>query len=297
MNTSGQYLGRFAPSPSGELHFGSLVAAMASYCDAKHNHGQWLVRIDNIDPPREVSGATNSIIESLKAFGLNWDNDILMQADRSDAYRSALNTLSAANLLYCCSCIRRDLKAFQHYPGRCVPASLPSAQNDVMNRLNEGAALTSIRMRIQGTVRFIDLCHGPIETDFNQTPDDPILVRKDGLFSYALACAIDDADGITHVVRGSDLLGTTSHQIAIMHGLGMTVPQYAHIPLATGLDGHKLSKQTHAAALDPQNAIALLGESWVHLGQDRFTFSTTGEFWNAAVSRWQLSKVNSAIGS
>ena len=269
---------------------------MASYCDAKHNHGKWLVRIDNIDPPRELTGATDSIIESLSAFGFAWDNDILMQADRSDAYRAALHSLSAANLLYCCSCIRRDLKAYQHYPGFCVPASLPSAQSDVMDRLGKRDALTSVRMRINDSVTFVDLCHGPIETDFNQTPDDPILIRKDGLFSYALACAIDDADGITHVVRGSDLLDTTSHQIAIMRTLGMTIPQYAHIPLATGLDGHKLSKQTHAAVLDPQNALALLRESWAHLGQDPFTFSTTGEFWNAAISRWQLSKVSSAIG-
>ncbi len=295
MNASGQYLGRFAPSPTGELHFGSLVAAMASYCDAKHNHGKWLVRIDNIDPPRELSGAIASIIESLTVFGFRWDNEIVMQADRSNVYRAALNDLSAANLLYCCSCIRRDLKAYQHYPGICVPASLASAQSDVMTRLDEGAALTSVRMRTDGIVHFTDLCHGPIETNFNQTPDDPILLRKDGLFSYALACAVDDADGITHVVRGSDLLDTTSHQIAIMQALGKTAPQYAHIPVATGLDGQKLSKQTHAAVLDPQNAIALLGESWAHLGQDPFTFSTTGEFWNAAVSRWQLSKVRIAI--
>ncbi len=269
---------------------------MASYCDAKHNHGKWLVRIDNIDPPRELTGATDSIIESLSAFGFVWDGNILLQSNRSDVYRAALHSLSAANLLYCCSCIRRDLKPHKHYPGFCVPTSLASAQSDVMDRLSVREASTSIRIRIKDSVRFVDLCHGLIETNLDQTPDDPILIRKDGLFSYALACAIDDADGITHVIRGSDLLDTTSHQIAIMQALNMAPPQYAHIPLATGLDGHKLSKQTHAAVLDPQNALALLGESWAHLGQDPFTFSTIGEFWNAAISRWQLNKVSSAIG-
>lgn len=269
---------------------------MASYCDAKHNHGKWLVRIDNIDPPREAPGATHAIAESLKAFGFHWDNDILLQSNRTLAYRAALNKLSAANLLYCCSCSRRDLKSFQHYPGFCVPSSLSSAQEGVQARLNEAAASTSVRMRIDFIVRFTDQCHGPIETDFIHTPDDPLLYRKDGLFSYALACAIDDAEGITHVVRGSDLLETTSHQIAIMQALDMPVPQYAHIPLATDSQGHKLSKQAHAAVLDPKNAIALLGESWAHLRQAPFSFSTTGEFWNAAVSRWQLNKVCNATG-
>ena len=296
MNNSGQYLGRFAPSPTGELHFGSLVAAMASYCDAKHNHGKWLVRIDDIDPPREVTGATDSIIDSLKALGFRWDDEVLLQSRRTHLYRAALNKLSAANLLYCCSCSRRDLADYQHYPGFCVPVSLPSAQDAVLNRLNEADAPTSVRMRIDFVVRFTDQCHGPIEADFINTPDDPLLFRKNGLFSYALACAVDDADGITHVVRGNDLLNTTSHQIAIMQALDMPVPQYAHIPLATDSQGHKLSKQTHAAVLDPKNAIALLAESWAHLRQDPFSFSTTGEFWNAAVSRWQLSKVSGAIG-
>ena len=183
---------------------------------------------------------------------------------------------------------------YQHYPGFCVPSSLSLAQDDVQNRLKLTDAPTSIRLRINNTARFTDQFYGSIDNDFSKTPDDPVLYRKNGLFSYALACAVDDADGITHVVRGSDLLSTTSHQVAIMQALELPVPHYAHIPLATDSSGIKLSKQTHAAVLDSQNAIALLGESWAHLRQEPFSFSTTDEFWNAAVLRWQLDKVSSA---
>jgi len=273
MNDQGQYLGRFAPSPTGELHFGSLVAAMASYCDAKHNLGEWLLRIDDIDPPREANGATQSIINTLKAFGFAWDREVLLQSTRSGAYRAALNTLSQHQLLYCCTCSRRDLSGSQHYPRHCLPDSLATAQATVMERLTQSATDTSVRLHIRDAA------------------DDPVLLRKDGLFAYALACAIDDADGITHVVRGADLLNATSHQVAVMRALGVKPPQYTHIPIATDSQGQKLSKQTQATVLDPQNAIALLTESWAFLGQESFAFNTIGEFWDAAISRWQINKL------
>jgi glutamyl-Q tRNA(Asp) synthetase len=263
---------------------------MASYCDARHNQGQWLLRIDDIDPPREAEGATRNIIKTLKAFGFLWDEEILFQSNHTVSYQTALQQLSTNHLLYCCTCTRAKLAGMKHYPGYCLPAQLAKAQTDVLDRLQRQADDSCLRLHIDSAVEFTDRLHGPITTQFNHTPDDPVLYRKDGLYSYTLACAIDDADGITHVVRGSDLIGTTAHQVALMQALDLPHPIYAHIPVATNALGQKLSKQTQAAVLDIQNAIALLGEAWLFLGQAPFRFSSIGEFWNEAIALWQIEK-------
>ncbi len=290
MTKTGHYRGRFAPSPTGELHFGSLVAAMASYCDARHNHGEWLLRIDDIDPPREAPGATSRIISTLEAFGFEWDDDIRFQANRTVQYQTALQQLNANHRLYCCTCTRAELAGLKHYPGTCLPKQLAQVEQEVDHRLQQQSEESCVRVHIDACVEFTDRLHGPVTTHFDRMANDPVLYRKDGLFSYTLACAVDDANGITHVVRGSDLLGTTAHQIALMQALSLTHPIYAHIRVATNAQGQKLSKQTQAAVLDTRNAIALLGDAWLFLGQAPFTFYSIGEFWNEAFALWQIEK-------
>lgn len=253
------YIGRFAPSPSGPLHFGSLVAAVGSYLQAKSQHGIWQVRIEDIDPPREVAGASEDILQTLQAYGLLWDGDVIYQHQRSQAYEAILEVLTKQNLCYACSCTRKMIKQQGGvYQGQCRDKQHSPMANSL--RIN----LSSIRHK---TTHFNDKLQGLIELDPNQVDDDFIIKRKDGLYAYNLAVVIDDIEqGVTEVVRGADLISTTGKQISLYQLLGAKVPDYVHLPLAVTAPGFKLSKQNHATAVDKKNPLPTLLKVLAFLG-------------------------------
>jgi glutamyl-Q tRNA(Asp) synthetase len=247
------YRGRFAPSPTGALHFGSLVTAVASFLDARAAGGEWSVRIEDLDTPRVVPGSADLILRTLESFGFEWDGPVLYQSSRNEAYSAAAERLTAAGLAYPCSCSRSEIQAAQparggaadelFYPGWCRNG--PRAPE-------RGVAL---RFRApDAPIRFEDLIQGAVCIDLATECGDFVIVRRDGLFAYQLAVVVDDAEqGITHVVRGADLLHSTPRQIAIQRALALAQPTYAHVPLATDQNGIKLSKSAGAGAVDLDN--------------------------------------------
>ncbi|MFN7924146.1 MAG: tRNA glutamyl-Q(34) synthetase GluQRS [Bryobacteraceae bacterium] len=231
-----RYRGRFAPSPTGPLHFGSLVAAVGSYLDAKSHGGEWLVRMEDLDKPREAPGAADAILRCLERMGFEWDGAVMYQSYRTDAYREALERLVRAGAAFACSCSRRD--AGDVYPGTCRAGAKGEARSWRFRVGNEPVAFTD---RVQG--RF--------EQSLETGVGDFVLLRADGIFAYQLAVVVDDAEqGITDVVRGADLLDSTPRQIALAKSLGVATPEYLHLPLVLGPDGQKLSKQTLAPAVE-----------------------------------------------
>ncbi len=248
--SSGKYIGRFAPSPTGPLHFGSLVAALASYLDARKHNGRWLVRMDDIDPPREEVGAADTILRQLSDHGLHWDGTVLYQSQRSHAYQDELQRLQKAGLAYPCDCSRQQVRAMGSvYNGHCRGREMPPAQ-DYAIRVVTGD---------RSTIRINDLFQGMQEWDLASTTGDFIIQRRDRLFAYQLACALDDIhQGITYIIRGSDLLDSTPRQIWLMQLSGATPPIYGHIPVVTDTTGQKLSKQNLAPAIDTTQALANL---------------------------------------
>ncbi|SGY93222.1 Glutamyl-Q tRNA(Asp) synthetase [Moritella viscosa] len=245
---SNSYVGRFAPSPSGPLHFGSLIAAVGSYLQAKSNQGTWLVRIEDLDPPREVSGASANILATLDAFGLHWDGDVIYQSQRSSAYQEAIAQLSQQSLTYYCHCTRKQIQAQGvFYQGQCKHKQL---------------AANNAALRVTTTVpvyHFMDELHGKIEIEKALAAEDFIIHRKDGLFAYNLAVVVDDIyQGITQVVRGADLIEPTGRQLYLFEQFSQPAPSYLHLPLVSNADGSKLSKQNHAPGLDISQAKALL---------------------------------------
>jgi len=244
------YIGRFAPSPSGPLHLGSLVSALASYLDAKQHSGKWLVRIEDIDPPREQAGADQLILQCLQAHGLEWDGEVRYQSQQSSRYRDRLDTLSKADLSYYCSCTRARLKTLNHvYDGHCRGQKIPPSDPTAI-RLN-----TEHAKRIaNGWESFEDLIQGSQPDDSLQRGDF-IIHRKDGLFAYNMAVVSDDIDQmVTHIVRGIDLLDTTNQQRLLHQQFTQTEIVYAHIPVIVDEQQRKLSKQNHAPALINENA-------------------------------------------
>ncbi|MDD1782307.1 tRNA glutamyl-Q(34) synthetase GluQRS [Enterovibrio sp. ZSDZ35] len=252
------YVGRFAPSPSGPLHFGSLVAAVGSYLQAQANHGSWLVRIEDIDPPREVAGSADAILRTLDAYSLHWDGGILYQHTRHDAYQAQIEDWLKSGEAYYCQCTRRQIKdAGGLYAGTCRERQLSS----------NGA---SVRVKIDNpVVEFTDIKHGLIKLDLSMASEDFIIKRRDGLFAYNLAVVLDDIyQNVTQVVRGADLIEPTGRQVSLYQKLGKTPVSYLHLPLALNADGNKLSKQNHAPAIDNNNpgpameaAMAFLGHA------------------------------------
>ena len=241
---SNSYVGRFAPSPSGPLHFGSLIAAVGSYLQAKANQGTWLVRIEDLDPPREVAGAAANILTTLEAFGLHWDREVIYQSQRSSAYNDAIAQLSQQHLTYFCNCSRKQIHAQgDFYQGQCKHKQLTP----------DNAAL---RVTTTAPVNyFIDELHGKINIDKELAAEDFIIHRKDGLFAYNLAVVVDDIyQGITQVVRGADLIEPTGRQLYLFTQFAQLAPSYLHLPLASNADGSKLSKQNHAPGLDISQA-------------------------------------------
>jgi glutamyl-Q tRNA(Asp) synthetase len=279
-----RYRGRFAPSPSGDLHFGSLIAAVASYLDAKAHHGQWLVRIENIDPPREQPHADRAILKTLEAFGLYWDESVRYQANHYDTYQQVLAELHAKALCYYCHCTRAQIKAHQGiYPGTCRHKNL-SPNSAAVRLVNQ-----------QPIISYQDIFQGEIHADRAFAAQDFILKRRDGLYAYQLAVVVDDAaQGITHVVRGADLLMPTVWQLSLFKTLGQKPPQYGHVPLAVTSKGFKLSKQNHAPALNCQHPQPELLKALSFLGLplvSELSDATVEEILNWAINHWQREHV------
>lgn len=252
------YIGRFAPSPTGPLHFGSLLAALASFLDARAHQGQWLLRIENIDPPREVAAGVHCIPETLLQFGLVWDGDITWQSNNGRRYQNTLTQLSQQHLTYPCSCSRKDIRirtGHSEYDSYCA-THVPQHARTAIRLAAQKLPILPFQDRIQGEIA------APTHLE------DAILRRREGLWSYLLAVVSDDiAQGITHVVRGQDLLYETFKQQQLYAALGATTPLFAHIPLACASNGQKLSKQNLAPALAPAQASQLLLQALHFLGQ------------------------------
>ena len=250
------YRGRFAPSPTGDLHPGSLLAALGSWLLARAHGGQWLVRIEDIDPPREVPGAADRQLADLAAFGLRPDGPVVRQSTRHALYRDALDRLLAGGQAFACHCSRSELAATGGLHRRCV-ARRPRPHPAIRLRVPDGTR-----------VAFDDLVQGPQEQDVAAAAGDFVLLRADGCWAYQLAVVVDDADqGITDVVRGADLLDSTPRQILLRRALGLPTPRYAHLPLLLDAGGRKLSKSDAATPLDPANPLPALRAAWVALGQ------------------------------
>lgn len=252
------YRGRFAPSPTGALHFGSLVAAVGSWLVARHAGGQWLLRVEDIDPLREVEGSAEGILEALKAFGFDADEPVLFQSQRSGAYEAAFEHLRYAGHVFPCWCSRADLAAHGglHRDGQCIARPDP-------------ARAPAWRLRSPDrTIHWVDDLQGPQAENLRDVAGDFVIRRVEGLWAYQLACVVDDGfQGITHVVRGADLLDSTARQIYIQELLGLPHPGYLHLPLVLDAHGKKLSKSEKALPVDPAAPLPALRRALAWLGQ------------------------------
>ena len=257
--------GRFAPTPSGPLHFGSLVAALASYCQARAQGRRWLLRIEDVDTPRVVAGAETLILQALEAFGFEWDGAVLRQSERFDVYREHLHRLLEQGDCFACECSRRSLREQgvasgvlgQIYPGNCRAKNLSRDGHSI--RINTAGA---------GVIGFTDRVYGAFALDLEREVGDFVLRRRDGIYAYHLAVVVDDAlQGIDEVVRGADLLENTCLHLYLQQRLGFVTPEYLHLPLVNNADGVKLSKQTGATPLDHRQPSRLLLAALRHLGQ------------------------------
>ena len=283
-------VGRFAPSPTGPLHFGSLVAALASRCDARAAGGRWLVRIEDVDEPRAVPGAERGILATLDRYGFASDGPIVRQSDRAAHYARAIAALDVRGLAYPCACSRRELEAApvspageRVYPGTCRDGLPPDRAS---------RAQRSIRMRVgDAVVAFVDRLQGPQRQDLAREVGDFVVRRADGLAAYQLAVVVDDAaQQVTDVVRGADLLASTPRQIHLQRALGSATPSYLHVPVAINAAGEKLSKQTLARALPDEPLPALLA-AWRFLEQPPIEPATLAEFWSRAIAAWSPARL------
>jgi len=274
------YTGRFAPSPTGDLHFGSLLAAVASYLQARRQSGQWLVRIDDIDPPREIEGSADRILKDLSAFGMRSDREVLYQSKRTSAYRAACQQLLDQGLAYYCGCTRAELKPGDAYPGTC------------RNGVPSGKQARSVRLRTdRARTEFRDGVQGQQSSELESEQGDFVIWRADGLPAYQLAAALDDVQqGITEVVRGADLLDSTFRQIHVQRALGLPSPAYAHVPVVS-INGEKLSKRLNSDPLAGSDPVLALYRALRFLGQDPPRESGLGELWTWAEGNWDLARV------
>jgi glutamyl-Q tRNA(Asp) synthetase len=289
------YVGRFAPSPTGPLHFGSLVAAIASWLDARAAGGRWLVRIEDVDTPRTVAGATDAILATLHALGLEWDGDVMRQGERGARYAEVLERLRRDRALFRCACSRREIadSAVRGPEGAVYPGTCREDREAFMREALPRMTSCAIRYAVPpGFVAFDDRVQGRVAQDVAREIGDFVLVRRDGLFAYQFAVVVDDADqGVTDVVRGADLLASTPRQILLQRALGFEQPRYLHLPIALDANGEKLSKQTLAKPIEVDNAagsIALaldfLGQPAVDRGAPRDMLSQAIRLWDAAAS-------------
>jgi len=301
LNSTTEYRGRFAPSPSGELHFGSLVAALASYLQAKKNKGKWFVRIEDIDKPREQTGAVEQILSGLTSFGMNWDvdeltaapvgqntNNCLVQSCRIKRYEKVLEYLISLNRVYACTCTRKQIKASGGiYLGECKDKGLPIEVNQNQH---------SLRLHLPELVnQFEDLLHGLVTQPIDTFNEDFIVKRKDQLFAYQLVVVVDDIDqGITEVVRGADIMPLTFRQISLYRLLNVPAPRYLHLPLAVNKPGFKLSKQNHAQGINQENPIPELIQALEFLGlpiHKLQSVTSVDEIISWAVQHWSVDHI------
>jgi glutamyl-Q tRNA(Asp) synthetase len=259
-----EYVGRFAPSPTGPLHFGSLVAALASYMEARSAKGKWLLRIEDLDLPREQPGAADQILRALERLGFEWDGPVLRQSARLERYRAVLEDLLRRGFAYPCGCSRKELEdsalaidGSRIYPGTCRHGLAP------------GKSPRALRLRTHAApIGFDDLIQGPMQQRVEREVGDFVLKRADGVYAYQLAVVVDDLDqGVTDVVRGADLLDSTARQIHLQRILGAPTPRYAHVPVAVDAAGQKLSKQTGATPIDIADPARELARARRFLGQ------------------------------
>ncbi len=282
-----RYIGRFAPTPSGALHFGSLIAALGSYLDARAHSGEWHLRIEDVDPPRVVAGSADSILRTLEAFGFEWDGPVVYQSRRGDAYAAAITQLLDTGLLYGCDCTRKQLKENPRvgvdgpvYPGTCRNRGLPL----------QGA----LRLRLHDQrIVFNDRLAGRVACNVASECGDFVVRRADGVYTYQLAVTVDDAElGVSHIVRGADLLASTPRQIVLQQALHLPTPAYLHLPVALNAEGGKLSKQTLAAPLRDQDPLPALVQAAEFLGLAiRHEIGSVAAFWQRARQLWQLDKL------
>jgi glutamyl-Q tRNA(Asp) synthetase len=285
------YRGRFTPTPSGPLHFGSMVAAVGSYLDAKSHGGTWSLRIDDLDALRVAPGSVDSIFRCLEKFAMSWDDEVVFQSKRTDAYRAAFERLRDAGLVYGCACSRRQVEETAPdgsggpiYPGTC------------RNGLPRGSQARAWRVRSDSPqIEFTDLLQGQIRQDLAHDVGDFVLLRADQVHAYHLACTVDDAaEGITHVVRGADLLASTPRQIHLQRLLSLPTPAYLHLPVALNAAGEKLSKQTLARPVDTtQPASVLVGilRFLAHPPPPEFGADDLTGLWAWATQNWQRERL------
>jgi glutamyl-Q tRNA(Asp) synthetase len=284
LSPTGSYVGRFAPTPSGDLHLGSLYTAVASFLDARAQGGRWLLRIEDLDRPREAAGSAARILQTLQAFGFEWDGEAVRQRDRIDRYAQALQTLRDRNLTFECSCSRLRLEDESRYPGTC------------RKRLSTPGKPTATRLRVEpGFILFRDRIQGTYRQDVAGAVGDVILRRRDHIFAYLLAVVVDDAaQAVTHVVRGADLLDNTPRQIYLQQLLGLPLPAYAHVPVLTEPDDTKLAKSRRSVRLDGAEALPQLLTVFSMLGlapPDSLAAGSLREAWAWGIERWDIEKV------
>jgi len=292
-----RYRGRFAPSPTGPLHFGSLVAATGSFLEARTRGGTWLVRMEDLDPPRTVPGAASDILRTLQACGMEWDGEVVYQSARSDTYHSALHRLREKGLVYPCACSRREIADSAVagvegpvYPGTCRAGLAPDRPARALRIDTRGAAVT-----------FDDALQGRIAHDLEKESGDFVLYRADDVYAYQLAVVVDDAEqDITDVARGADLLASTPRQIYLQQLLGLRQPRYMHLPVAVNTAGEKLSKQTLAAPVEAAKPLPALVAALSFLGQQPprdLARATVKELWNWALQNWNMTRVPRVVSA
>ncbi len=285
------YCGRFAPSPTGPLHFGSIVSAVGSFLQAKVNNGKWLVRIEDIDPPREVKGATDAILHSLEALGLYWDDTVLYQSKQIDVYIHAIEQLKHQDRLFPCTCSRKSIeialanKPLKVYPGLCRNNQFSAQRNNF-----------AFRVKVDGRdIEFTDALQGTLKQQLDKDVGDFIIRRVDGLIAYQLAVVVDDAQQkITEVVRGADLFDNTPRQMFLQQLLSLPNVSYVHLPLALDSKGHKISKQAQAPSIDIQKPVACLYQALQFLGQNpppQLRLDNLDHLWQWALSNWKLNRI------
>ena len=288
------YRGRFAPSPTGPLHLGSLATALGSWLDARAHGGKWLIRIEDVDTPRTIPGADRIILQQLQACGLEWDEEVVWQSQRTPFYQEALNRLIEKEEVYACQCSRKHIEEILQqqgillrpnqelvYPGTCLKKHLAFEHHAIR-----------IELPTACQIEFIDRRLGTQSQDLTHEVGDFVLRRADGLFTYQLAVVVDDdKQGITHVVRGADLLSNTARQIYLQQCLGYSTPNYLHLPLVTNPEGEKLSKQTKASPIDISHPKAIrdsLGMAAIHLGlSENEGGSNLSQWLSEKVSEWR----------
>lgn len=286
INHSKNYTGRFAPSPTGPVHYGTLIAAVGSYLQAKKNNGRWLIRIEDVDTTRAIKGADTDIFNTLESFGFEWDDEVIYQSRQTQHYQHALDLLHSQTLIFPCICSRKKLNESDTdmYPGTCRQRQVPENNPHALRLFAQDT-----------TIAFNDLVMGKQSQDIQAQCGDFVIKRRDGLFAYQLAVVVDDAiQNITEVVRGADLLDSTPRQIYLQQLLNYSTPDYCHLPLAVDASGDKISKSEGATKIDLKQKEELLVRALTFLGQNppaNLASSSINDIWLWAIKHWQIEQI------